>query len=208
MTFQSFVDNLNEKLALPLPGHESHKRMMHLERLLTKIEPNNFTKKSAVLVVFYPDENKIQLPLILRPAYDGKHGGQMALPGGKMELMDESLARTALREAQEEIGIKAIDVKILGELTEIFIPVSNFSVKPFVGVLDYKPDFFPDQREVEKIFEVSFNSFVNQKELVYKPIKIASKVVDVPGYEIDDQWVWGATALIMHELIEVFNKEL
>ncbi len=208
MTFDSFINNLNEKLSLPLPGHETHKRMMHLERLLTKIEPNNSTKKSAVLVVFYPDKNEIHLPLILRPVHDGKHGGQMALPGGKMELVDENLARTALREAQEEIGIKAIDVKILGELTEIFIPVSNFSVKPFVGFLNYKPDFFPDQREVEKIFEVSFNSFINQKEIVYKPIKIASNLVEVPGYEIHDQWVWGATALIMHELIEVFNKEL
>ena len=84
----------------------------------------------------------------------------MALPGGKMEYTDENLVRTALREAQEEIGVKAMDVNILGELTDVFIPVSNFIVRPIVGYLDYKPDFFPDKKEVEKIFEVEFSDFL------------------------------------------------
>ncbi|MCP9767672.1 CoA pyrophosphatase [Lacihabitans sp. LS3-19] len=176
---------------------------MHDERLKTNIVPSKFTRQSAVLIAFYPNEGKAHLPLILRPPYDGTHGGQMALPGGKMEFTDENLVRTALREAQEEIGVKAMDVNILGELTDVFIPVSNFIVKPIVGYLDYKPDFFPDQKEVEKIYEVSFSDFLNIDKKGIRNITVGKRQMEVPGFDIQSQWVWGATALIMNEIVEV-----
>lgn len=203
MYFDPFINTLSNKLKDPLPGVEFQKKFMHDERLKTNIVPSKFTRQSAVLIAFYPNEGKAHLPLILRPAYDGTHGGQMALPGGKMEFADENLVRTALREAQEEIGVKAMDVNILGELTDVFIPVSNFIVKPIVGFLDYKPDFFPDQKEVEKIYEVNFSDFLNFDNKGIRNITVGKRQMEVPGFDIQSQWVWGATALIMNEIVEV-----
>lgn len=176
---------------------------MHTERLNSSITPNENTRQSAVLLAFYPSDREVFLPLILRPAYDGTHGGQMALPGGKMEYADENLVRTALREAQEEIGVKAMDVNIIGELTDVFIPVSNFVVKPIVGFLDYKPDFFPDKKEVEKIFEMKFSDFLKLENKGIRDITIGKRSMSVPGFEIQNQWIWGATALIINEVVEV-----
>ncbi|MCP9754309.1 CoA pyrophosphatase [Lacihabitans sp. CCS-44] len=176
---------------------------MHEERLMSNIKPNETTRQSAVLVAFYPSDGDVFLPLILRPAYDGTHGGQMALPGGKMEYSDENLVRTALREAQEEIGVKAMDVNILGELTDVFIPVSNFIVKPIVGYLDYKPDFFPDKKEVEKIFEVEFSDFLKLENKGTRNITVGKRNLTVPGFDIQNQWIWGATALIINEVVEI-----
>ncbi len=206
MHFDPFIFALSNKLKDPLPGVEFQRRFMHDERFKSNIVPSQFTRQSAVLIAFYPHEGKVHLPLILRPAYDGSHGGQMALPGGKMELSDENLVRTALREAQEEIGVKAMDVNILGELTDVFIPVSNFNVKPIVGYLDYKPDFFPDKKEVDKIFEVRFSDFLNFDKKGIRNITVGKRQMEVPGFDIQNQWVWGATALIMNEIVEVMTS--
>jgi 8-oxo-dGTP pyrophosphatase MutT (NUDIX family) len=201
--FESFISSLTNRLTEPLPGVEFQRKFMHEERLMSHIQPNESTRLSAVLIVFYPLNNQVYFPLILRPQYDGTHGGQMALPGGKMEYADENLVRTALREAQEEIGVRAMDVNVLGELTDVFIPVSNFLVKPIVGYLDKRPDFFPDQREVEQIFEVRFEDFLNIQNKGIRNINIGKRNLTVPGFQIQNQWVWGATALIMNEIVEM-----
>lgn len=203
MYFEPFVSSLSSKLKGTLPGVEFQRKFMHEERLLSNIQPNETTRQSAVLVAFYPSDGEVYLPLILRPAYDGTHGGQMALPGGKMEYSDENLVRTALREAQEEVGVKAMDVNVIGELTDVFIPVSNFLVKPIVGFLDYKPDFFLDKREVEKIFEIKFSDFLKLENKGIRTISVGKRNLTVPGFEIQNQWIWGATALIINEIVEV-----
>jgi 8-oxo-dGTP pyrophosphatase MutT (NUDIX family) len=207
VNFTSFISLAQENLSQPLPGHDAHLKLMHKERILTKIAPNENTKSSAVLMVFYPDKSKVFMPLILRPKYDGTHGGQMAFPGGKMEHFDRNLTITALREAQEEIGIKAMDVKIIGELTEVFIPVSNFKVQPIVGYLEYKPEFFPDQKEVSKIFEMHIEDFFESQNIGWKNVKIGQNDIEVPGFAIQEQWIWGATALIINEFLEVISKK-
>ena len=203
MYFEPFVSSLSSKLKGTLPGVEFQRKFMHEERLLSNIQPNETTRQSAVLVAFYPSDGEVYLPLILRPAYDGTHGGQMALPGGKMEYSDENLVRKALREAQEEVGVKAMDVNVIGQLTDVFIPVSNFLVKPIVGFLDYKPDFFLDKREVEKLFEIKFSDFLKLENKGIRTITVGKRNLTVPGFEIQNQWIWGATALIINEIVEV-----
>ncbi|MBK6978503.1 MAG: CoA pyrophosphatase [Cytophagaceae bacterium] len=173
---------------------------MHEARLKSTIQPNNYTRQSAVLILFYPFQNQAFVPLILRPAYDGTHGGQMALPGGKIEPSDENLIRTALREAQEEIGIKAIDVSILGKLTDVYIPVSNFNVLPVVGTIPYRPEFFPDATEVEKIFEISILDLLANENIEFRNVHVPNGTMNVPGFDVHGQWLWGATALIFQEL--------
>ena len=205
MYFDHTISTLERKLTEPLPGIVSHKKYMHAGRLnnINGIPDN--VRKSAVLILLYPIENKAYFPLILRPQYDGRHGGQMALPGGKAEPNDESLIRTALREAQEEIGIKAIDVQVIGELTDVYIPISNYIVHPVVGYIGYKPDFFPDAREVDKIYLTDLEDVMKGGEIVSKEILVGKQRIAVPGFEIHDSWVWGATSLILSELSDVLK---
>lgn len=205
MLFKTTITTLKEKLREPLPGIESHRKYSPLgdARLNSKVLDN--TRDSAVLILFYPQGNQAYFPLILRPKYDGTHGGQMALPGGKAESNDENLRRTALREAQEEIGIKAIDVNIIGELTNVFIPVSNFNVKPVIGYMDYKPIFYPDAREVEEIIHINLDDVLNKEQVLFRNIMVRDKQMSVPGFELMNKWVWGATSFILSELSDILS---
>ena len=206
MLFSEFIDIVQVQLQKPLPGLEAHLKMASASRLRLKMQPNEKTRRSAVLILFYPFRQEIYLPLILRPKYDGVHAGQMAFPGGRYEKTDENLIRTALREAQEEIGIKAADVKVLGTLTELFIPPSNFFVLPVIGKLDYKPDFYPDPREVEAIVEVSLEELKDEKIIGATQLEVRGMTVDAPFYDIQGHKVWGATAMMISELLTVLRN--
>jgi 8-oxo-dGTP pyrophosphatase MutT (NUDIX family) len=205
-SFEQLLENIKIGLSQPLPEFSAHKKLSSIHRLQTSIIPNDKTRESAVLVLLYQEKNTIYFPLIQRAMYDGTHGGQMAFPGGKKEDTDENLIRTALRESQEEIGIKAIDVKIIGELSTIFIPPSNFWVKPILGYLDYIPDFFPDSREVQKVVPIKLMDLLNDELLKEKEISINGKAINTPGFEFENNWVWGATALILSEFKEILIK--
>ena len=136
------------------------------------------------LILFYPHQGEVFLPLILRPTYDGVHSGQMAFPGGRYELTDEDLIRTAKREAQEEIGLRLNDVRVLGVLSELFIPPSNFFVLPVVATLPYRPDFFPDPREVEKVIEVPYREIRDKTIVGQSEVEVRGKPIQAPHYLI------------------------
>lgn len=202
--FYKFIQNIEKQLQKPLPGRAAHLKMAPSSRLNNlEFLPNERTRKSAILILFYPYLNEIYLPLILRPAYDGVHGGQMAFPGGRMEKEDESLIRTALREAQEEIGVKLTDIKVLGTLTEQFIPPSNFFVLPVIGYLTHKPDFYPDAREVDKVIELTLPEIQDPSIVGVNILNVRGVEVQAPFYNIQDNHVWGATAMMIAELLEV-----
>ena len=204
-SFQTFTEDLQKRLKKPLPGESAHQKMASAARYRLGIKPNERTRRSAVLICFYPYQNSIYLPLILRPQYDGVHAGQMAFPGGRMERIDENLTRTALREAQEEVGIRVSDVKVLGLLTELFIPPSNFYVQPVVGVLPYRPDFYPDPREVEAVVEVDLERLLDETIVGDSKIEVRGITVDAPFYQIQEYRVWGATAMMISELLVVLS---
>jgi 8-oxo-dGTP pyrophosphatase MutT (NUDIX family) len=206
MTFSDFIDLLQQQLTLPLPGAAAHEKMASAKRLQLNIAPNERTRRSAVLILLYQYQDQIYVPLILRPKYDGVHAGQMAFPGGRFEKTDENLLRTALREAQEEIGIKAADVQVLGSLTELYIPPSNFYVLPVVGKLLYRPEFYPDPREVERIFEVSLTEMADEGIIGQTEINIKGLKIEVPSYLIQEHKVWGATAMMISELLTVIDQ--
>ncbi len=206
MNFADFINTLEKRLSeKPLPGHEEIMRQMSPYRLKVKVEPNASTRRSAVLMMFYPKGEDIFLPLILRPQYDGVHGGQMAFPGGRVELKDKDIQATALREAQEEIGIKATDVKIIKNLTELFIPPSNMFCQPVVGYMASRPGFYPDEREVAGIFEVSITEILDPSIVQVRTVETRGVKLETPCFVIQDQIVWGATALMIAELIEVLK---
>ncbi|QJW90092.1 CoA pyrophosphatase [Spirosoma taeanense] len=205
-SFQTFTEHLRQRLQEPLPGEAAHQKMASTARYRLGIRPNERTRRSAVLICFYPYQNSIYLPLILRPQYDGVHAGQMAFPGGRMERIDENLTRTALREAQEEVGIRVSDVKVLGLLTELFIPPSNFYVQPVVGVLPYRPDFYPDPHEVEAVVEVDLQTLLDETIVGDSQIEVRGVMVDAPFYQIEGYRVWGATAMMISELLMVMGS--
>ncbi len=206
--FSFFVSQLSEKLKNPLPGESAHQTMQASSKLRLNYKPNDRTRKSAVLILFYPYQNQIYFPLILRPAYDGVHSGQVAFPGGRYELSDENLTRTALRESQEEIGLRLTDVKILGQLTELFIPPSNFFVLPVIGYIPYRPDFFPDAREVEDVFEIRLDEISDSQIIGSSNILIRGEQVFAPHYEVQGYKIWGATAMMISELLSVLNSNV
>ncbi len=204
-SFHSFTEDLSKRLQKPLPGEAAHQKMASAARYRLSTKPNERTRRSAVLICFYPYQDSIYLPLILRPQYDGVHAGQMAFPGGRMERIDENLTRTALREAQEEVGIRVSDVKVLGLLTELFIPPSNFYVQPVVGVLPYRPDFYPDPREVEAIVEVKLDTLLDETIVGNSQIDVRGMMIEAPYYQIQSYRVWGATAMMISELLMVLD---
>ncbi len=204
-SFQVFSERLRQRLQQPLPGEAAHRKMASSARTRLGIKPNERTRRSAVLLCFYPHQQSIYVPLILRPQYDGVHAGQMAFPGGRMERFDENLTRTALREAQEEVGIRVSDVTVLGLLTELFIPPSNFYVQPVVGILPYRPDFYPDPREVEDIVEVDLDTLLDETIVGDSKIEVRGMTVDAPFYQIQGHRVWGATAMMISELLVVLD---
>ncbi|WP_266366394.1 NUDIX hydrolase [Tellurirhabdus rosea] len=204
--FHTFRQNLARRLQQPLPGVESHRKMASASRLRAMLQPNERTRRSAVLILFYPYQGSIYLPLILRPLYDGVHAGQMAFPGGRMERTDENLIRTALREAQEEIGIRVSDVQVLGKLTELYIPPSNFFVLPVVAAMSCKPDFYPDPREVDRVVEVRLDELMDSTIIGQSRIEVRGVTIDAPHYHLQGFNVWGATAMMISELLDVIES--
>ncbi len=208
VSFEIFIKQLKENLKKPLPGLPSHQTMQANSNFRLNAKPNSRTRKSAVLILFYPCKEGIYFPLILRPAYDGVHSGQIAFPGGRYEKVDEDLIRTALREAQEEIGLRLTDVEVLGILTEMFIPPSNFNVLPVIATIPYRPEFFPDPREVEDIYEIKLDEILDKNIVGCSEKSVRGEHIIAPHYKVRDHLVWGATAMMISELLMVINNHL
>jgi 8-oxo-dGTP pyrophosphatase MutT (NUDIX family) len=199
-----FHQNLIQLLESELPGEEAHKPMMPINRPLSSnaLKEAKNVKESAVAVMIF-EENGIQhCTLIQRPSYDGSHSGQVSFPGGKRELSDENLAFTAIRECWEEVGIRLSENHLIGKLTSVYIPVSNFHVEPFLFYYSEKPDFKADEREVESIFTITMNELLDDSNLDQMEVKISTNLTmkNIPCFNIANKQIWGATALILNEL--------
>ncbi|MCS6821386.1 MAG: CoA pyrophosphatase [Microscillaceae bacterium] len=195
---------LQQRLQEPLPGLQAHIQMAPSDRIDFNNQkmlytPRPDSKLSAVMILCYPKKDKIYFPLIVRPDNTGVHSGQIALPGGKKDDTDTDLTATALRETQEEMGIKVEKAQIIGSLTEFYIPPSNYIVYPKVAVLTHTPHFAPNPREVAQIIEVDLQSFFQDCPRVTRRVKSSYLEREVPCYEIQDHIVWGATAVILSE---------
>jgi 8-oxo-dGTP pyrophosphatase MutT (NUDIX family) len=208
--FTSFIENLREKLAKPLPGTTSQLKMATMRRLLKDgrmVVPDN-ARKGGVLALFYPCNGNICLVFIKRTEYPGVHSGQVSFPGGGLEDIDKNMVETALREAEEEIGVDRKLVIPVGMLSELFIPPSNFLVTPVVGYTHEKPDFKPDPDEVDRILEVSLDDLLKDGTKQEQEITIFPAVkLKVPCFYAEGEVIWGATAMILSELIDVINQE-
>jgi 8-oxo-dGTP pyrophosphatase MutT (NUDIX family) len=206
MIQRSFIDTISEAFRSALPGIDSHKKAMPESRraMLSKFSIED-AKKSAVLLLLYPDQGTWYLPFIKRTVDGTVHSGQIAFPGGKHEDHDSDYIETAKREAEEEIGIRGQDVIVINSLSPLIIPVSNFIVYPVVGYIDYKPKFSMLEEEVAEIHVVDIESLISNS-ITNKTIQAGNLEIKAPFYEFDDFEVWGATAMILTEFLDVISK--
>ncbi len=213
MDFEIFKAALVKIEKLPLPGQTSQFKMSppYREKLITlqKDKIKN-AKKAAVMALFYPNiDDKAYLILILRKTYKGVHSAQVGFPGGKVEQEDGTLQKTALRETEEEIGVPIQSIQVLKQLTQIYIPPSNFYVHPFIGISTVTPQFIKQDSEVEALLEISVSDFLNENSLTTKTVSTKyDKKIDVPAYELNGHLVWGATAMMLSEVKDLIKEVL
>ncbi len=209
MRFSDFLDLLPKILKLSLPGEQAHVKMAPPERmaLLKSIDISKLNlRNAAVMLLVYPKLDEAHLALILRNTYKGVHSSQIAFPGGKAETFDASFEQTALRETEEEIGVSKEQITVVRQLTNVYIPPSNFMVYPFLGYCAETPTFIRDPAEVAAIIEFPIKLFLDDKIVVNKSIETSySKSIEVLSYKIDDDYVWGATAMMLSELKELLK---
>ncbi len=205
---QDFITGLSNKLQQPLPGQEAQFKMAHLARRNAVPPPPN-ARQAAVLALFFPKNKDWHLVFIERDNSNpnDRHGGQISFPGGKYEEGDASLQYTAIREAHEEVGVHPEKVEIIGELTDLYIPVSNFKVNPFVGFVDYTPTFRPQVEEVSDVLEVPFKLLRDYSIQKTTDLRIANNITlrGVPYFDLFGKVLWGATAMMLSELLEVIK---
>lgn len=206
---ERFIEELRERLTKPLPGENRQFEMAPVKReRISQIERSARTpRQSAVMIILYPQNNLLRTVLIERPVYEGVHSGQVAFPGGKFDEADKTLDRTALRETEEEIGIPATEIRVLGNLTDLYINPSNFLVTPFIGFMKNTPVFKANQREVNKIITIGLNELNDINIKGIKTLTHSSGMkIKTPYYEVEGLTVWGATAMIISELNAIVEE--
>lgn len=201
-----FIEKLQVKLQEPLPGPSAQYQMAHAARKTALPVPEH-ANKAGVLALFYPKQKDWHIVLIERGGHHPKdrHKGQISFPGGRYEEQDGNLSITALREAEEEVGVNASQVSLLGPLSSLYIPVSNFAVHPFVGFVEQRPQFVPQESEVKAILEVPYQKLADPTTVELIDMKITEQIIlkQVPYFNINGKIVWGATAMMLNELIAV-----
>lgn len=196
-------NKLQELLNKGLPGYSAQLKMEPEHR----IKEGNISecREAAVLVLLYKDRGSHRIVFMKRNEYDGPHSGQISFPGGMKENSDPDLRTTALRETEEEIGIPAGDIEILGALSTLFIPVSNFCVYPFVGWLEKQPQFIPEKSEVQYLICPTLADILNPVNRKQGKIEKRGMQFSTPYFEIDGEMIWGATAMMLMEFIELIG---
>ncbi|QIH38099.1 CoA pyrophosphatase [Flavobacterium sp. Sr18] len=212
MDFQEFLRFVPKLIDAKLPAFEAHIKMAPLERLesLKNIYLENKNPRiAAVMMLFYPKNERTHLVLIVRKTYEGVHSAQIAFPGGKYELDDDNFAETALRETHEEVGIHPDKIEILKPFTELYIPPSNFMVHPFLGISTEELVFVPEPSEVAEIIELPLSVFLSDSIVVDTNLSTSyANNINVPAFKIENHIVWGATAMMLSELKEVLKEVL
>jgi 8-oxo-dGTP pyrophosphatase MutT (NUDIX family) len=209
LSFEYCLGRLREQLAGPLPGVEAQARMAPGSRAKPEqasVEGKD-CREAGVLVLVYPGEDRGDGVLVLTVRRDHlpDHPGQISFPGGERED-NETLAETALREAREEIALPSEKVEVLGRLTPLYIPPSGFCVHPFVGVAPAAPDLHPADDEVAAILRVPLAHLLVPAVRQRETRSLGGEPVEVPFYAARGHKVWGATAMMLAELLALWEN--
>ena len=195
------IESLRKKIHAPLPAHEAQYKMAayYKNRFSEDEIVLRNPKIGAVMILLIWENKEWKITLMLRPPYDGTHGGQISFFGGKQEKGDLSLLETAKRETHEEAGIHLNSISEIGALSPLYIEASNYLVQPFLFFAHEQINFVPDEKEVEEIFFIPLQSFyLNKKET---EINLKNGLsFKAPAYIHENKIIWGATAMILSEL--------
>jgi 8-oxo-dGTP pyrophosphatase MutT (NUDIX family) len=203
-----FATNLKNEILKGLPGTDTQWWMASSDRLLENFPrlPGKDAHLAAVLILLYPYNGSIYTVFMQRPDYNGVHGGQISFPGGKKEPEDENVIKTALRETYEEAGVDPTAVNIIGTLTPLFIPVSNMIVTPVVGWANEKPPFRHKPEEVLFLIDADLKRLLDPSIVKIKPFEIRGEILDVKYFDYETNTIWGATAMMLYELLIIIRK--
>jgi 8-oxo-dGTP pyrophosphatase MutT (NUDIX family) len=205
----SFVDALRRRLIEPLPGWPAQARMSPRPR--TALESSmreSDLRPAAALLLLYRDDSGWHIPLTLRGKGLRHHGGQISLPGGRIDA-GETAEQTALREASEEIGLAPAGVDLLGRLTPLQIAVSGHILQPVVGYTASRPPFVAGLHEVERIIEIPLVRLASSDAVGWETRERSLPppgLMEVPFFDVDGARIWGATAMILAEFLEIIDQ--
>ena len=200
MKGQINLEQWKKALSANLPGEQAQLGMA--PQFNGRYDHDTDPVPAAVLILIYPHMGKRWLVLMKRNTYDGHHSAQVSFPGGAWEPGDESLQFTALRETREELGITE-EIQILGSLTELHIPVSNFLVTPFAGWTGSRPLFQPDPSEVQYIIETPIGDLLDPQNRLSETMHRHEQSIVAPYYRIGKEKIWGATAMMLCEFLQL-----
>jgi 8-oxo-dGTP pyrophosphatase MutT (NUDIX family) len=204
------LDDVRRALARPRPGLDAHRKMAPQPR--PGWDPA-FTlpsdcREGSVLILLYPRAKRLHLVLTRRTETVRSHKGQISLPGGKREA-GESLVQTALRETCEELGVPPKGIEVIAQLSALYTPPSNYCIHPFVAHRPYSPTFRPDPVEVAEVLEVPLSTLLDPaiRNVEFWSDPGFDSPRRVPFFDVNGQVVWGATAMILSELVTLLEDE-
>ncbi len=198
---------LQQHILSDLPGWEAHKKMAPPIRQPLPNLPKNVRYSAVCILIF--QKNSEPHTLLIKRTEDGKvHSGQISFPGGRLDSNDFSLTYCALRECEEEIGLSKNNLHILGSLSELYIPPSNFLVTPIVCTSERVKNLIRSADEVAEIIEVPLQDLFKNQNKVEKEVwgSGAAQTMEAPTYQFKEHTIWGATAMMLAELEELFLR--
>ena len=203
----SFAQLLHRQLRKPLPGQEAQQRNAPQGRINKNYVPNpSEARPSGVLLCLWFEQGQWHTVLFRRPTDNTAHSGQISFPGGKHEATDPNIIHTALREATEELGIARSQLQVMGLLTPLYIPVSNFVVWPVVAVSAQRPDFVQNPSEVEEIIIAPLAELFNPQNRKQTQFNTSRGSFQAPAIHIGKHVIWGATAIILAEFEAIYQQ--
>ncbi|MEX2602364.1 MAG: CoA pyrophosphatase [Balneolaceae bacterium] len=206
----SFFHYLKERINQPLPGREAHLRFapspVEGEHHFRMEAGEDAYDSSVMILLFEEQEGHPELILTLRTT-SISHAGQISFPGGRSDN-GETPSGTALRETREEIGVPEESIEIAGTLTKLFLDRSNNLITPVVGYLPSKPKLTINPLEVEEAFTVSLEKLMDRENFSTRSLQLSDRVYDVPYWNIHPVPLWGATAMMLSELLELYREYL
>ncbi len=199
------ANHLQHCLGLPSFNPErAHRAMIPPQRPFYP-PPEQAPRQAGVLALIHPepqDAEALHIVLTRRTEHLRGHSGQISFPGGRRDPEDASFTATALRETCEELGICADPIQVLGALTSVYIPPSNYQVHPRVGLLTHKPQMRPNPAEVAEVFSVPLSALLDPSQRRVESWPFNGQTVNVPYFLFKGHKVWGATAIMLNELAE------
>ncbi len=203
MTDELDINLVRQALAQPRPGLRAQLGMSPRPR--ASITINTPARAGGVLLLLYPRDGRLHLVLTRRAEHLPSHKGQISLPGGARDP-GESFEETALREAHEELDVDRAGIQVLGQLTPLYISPSNYCIRPVVGYAPSRPAFRPDPAEVAEVLEVPLADLLDPSTVQEEDWNLRGLQVRVPFFAVKEHKVWGATAMVLAEFVELVRS--